>query len=143
MPDCEHLLIDGYNLIHQVPDWKRSLKSQPDRARSLLADWVRPVHDVDGVNTLIVFDGRGPELTAEYPFKDESFSYLFSPSGATADTVIEQMVGKAKNPSRVVVGTNDRVLQHTVLALGAQVMSKQELDSWVESCEARMRRFLS
>ena len=143
MPDCDHLLIDGFNLIHQVPEWKRLLKSQSERARDLLADFVRPVHDVDGVRTMIVFDGQGPELTVEHPFKDRSFSYLFSSSGATADTVIEQIVGKAQDSSRVVVVTDDRVHQHTVLALGAQVMGMKELESWVEGCQRRMRRYLS
>lgn len=142
MPECDHLLVDGHNLIHTNPEWRRLLKSQQDRARDLLADWVRPVHDVDGVNTMIVFDGCGPELTVEYPFKDQSFSYLFSTSGVTADTVIEQVVSRAKNPFKVVVATNDRVQQHTVLAAGAQVMSKQELEAWVESCERRMKRHL-
>ena len=142
MPDCQHLLVDGFNLIHAVPEWKRWLKSQPDRARELVADWVRVIHDVDGVRTTIVFDGRGPELSVERPFKEMTFSYLFTPDGVTADTVIEQLAGKAEEPDKLVVASDDRVLQHTALAIGAQVMGKIELESWVESCERRLRRHL-
>ena len=67
---------------------------------------------------------------------------FFSPSGMTADTVIEQLVGKARHPSKVVVASGDRLLQHTVLSLGAQVMGIKELEGWVESCERRMRNYL-
>jgi predicted RNA-binding protein with PIN domain len=142
MPDCDHLLIDGYNLIHAFPEWKRWLKSNPERARDLLADWVRVIHDMDEVETTLVFDGRGPDLTVERPFQDDTFSILFSPSGMTADTVIEQLVGKAKNPKEVLVGTDDRILQHTTLALGAQIMGMKELEGWVSSCERRLRNYL-
>ena len=142
MADCEHLLVDGYNLIHQVPDWKRALKMDSEGARSLLANWVRSIHDMNGVRTTLVFDGKGPDITIERPFKDLTFSYVFTPSGVTADTVIEQLVGKSKRPDRVFVVTDDRLHQQTALAIGAQVMSKKELDSWVESCERRLKNYL-
>ena len=142
MPDCDHLLVDGFNLIHSEPDWKRWLRSHPERARDLVADWVRLIHDVDGVRTTLVFDGKGPDTTVERPFKDLSFSFVFSPSGLTADTVIEQLVGRAETAGQVIVASDDRVLQHTALASGAQVMGKKELEGWVKSCERRMGRYL-
>ena len=143
MPHCDHLLLDGYNLIHAVPEWKQYLSSDQERSRELLAAWVRSIHDMDAVRTTLVFDGKGADLSIERPFKEHTFSYVFSPSGVTADTVIEQLAGKAGNPDAVVVTTNDRVLQHTVLASVAQVMSLSELESWVQSCEQRMKRHLS
>ena len=142
MPGSHHLIVDGFNLIHQVSEWKSWLRKEPERARDLLVDWVRPVHDVDGVQTTIVFDGKGRDPTINHPFKDTSFSLVFSPEGVTADTVIERMVGKADDSNSIVVATDDRVHQHTVLSLGAQVMGMKELESWIESCERRMRRFL-
>lgn len=142
MPECDHLLIDGYNLIHTEPDWKRWLKSDSMRSRRLLSDWVRSIHDVDGVRTSVVFDGRGSDTTVEYPYNDRTFTYIFSPSGLTADSVIEHMVGKSTSPDRLCIGSDDRILQHTVLALGAQVFSKNELGSWVASCERRLRRMI-
>ena len=142
MPDCDHLLLDGYNLIHRVPEWKAWMGSFPDRARDALADWVRVIHDVDGVRTTLVFDGKGSDLTIEQPFKDETFSYVFSSSGLTADSVIEQMVVNASNARLVVVASDDRVLQQTALASGAQVVSKLELDGWIASCERRLKNYL-
>ena len=140
--NCEHLLIDGYNLIHQVAEWKRLLKKDSEGARSQLANWVQHIHDTGEVQTTLVFDGKGPEITVDRPYKERTFSYIYTPSGVTADTVIEQLVAKAKKVSRVVVATDDRMHQQTVLALGAQVMGKKDLESWVESCKFRLRRFL-
>jgi hypothetical protein len=142
VPDCDHLILDGYNLIHKVPQWKAWLSKFPDRAREALADWVRVIHDVDGVRTTLVFDGKGPEVTIEHPFKDETFSYVFSSGGLTADTVIEQMVVNSKNTTLAVVASDDRMLQQTVLVSGAQIMSKLELDGWVTSCERRSKHYL-
>jgi len=142
MPDCDHLLLDGYNLIHGVPEWKAWLGRFPDRARDALADWVRVIHDVDGIRTTLVFDGKGPDLTIERPFKDETFSYVFSASGTTADTVIERMVVNSSDARLVVVASDDRMLQQTALASGAQVRSKMELEGWVAGCERRLRNYL-
>ncbi len=118
------------------------LPQDQEGARAKLADWLRVIHDVDGVRTTLVFDGQGAALDIERPFKDLTFSYLFTPSGVTADTIMEQLTAKADSPKGICVVTGDRVLQQTVLAQGGQVMDSRELDAWIRSCEDRMKRYL-
>jgi len=119
------------------------LRHDQDMARGELIHWVKSVHDMEGVATSVVFDGQGNEIEVQRPFGDQSFSVIFSPSGVTADSVIERMVGNSSDPARMGVVTGDRVLGHTVLATGGDVFSLLDLENWVERANREVRSFIN
>ena len=143
MHDCQHLLIDGYNLIHQWPKLRLALRHGSDAARNRLAEVVRVIHDFDGVRTTIVFDGRGQEVGIERPGGHLTFSFLFSPASMSADELIEQYINKASKPETVCVVTGDNMVRETAGALGAHTITPEDLENWVLSCERRQSEELT
>jgi hypothetical protein len=135
VPDCQHLLIDGYNILHTWPTLKDLLTVNIDIARDRLGDAVRIIHDYDGIRTTLIYDGRGREIEVVRPSNEITFSYIFTPSDETADKIIEQLVANANRPQGIFVATRDNMIRETVSALGAQTLSPEALMDWVQACE--------
>ena len=142
-PDCQHLLIDGYNLIHKWPELRRALRHGSDAARNQLAKAIRIIHDFEGVRTTIVFDGRGEQVDIERPDQHLTFSFLFSPASMSADELIEQFTNKASNPESVWVVTGDNMVRETAGALGAHTLTPDDLENWVLACKRRQSEELA
>lgn len=143
MSDCQHLLIDGYNLIHKWPELRRALRHGSDAARSQLAEAIRIIHDFEGVRTTIVFDGRGEQIEIERPGGHLTFSFLFSPAFMSADELIEQFTNKASSPESVWVVTGDNMVRETAGALGAHTITPDDLENWVLACKRRQSEELA
>ena len=134
-PPREHLLIDGYNLMHAWPQTRRLLRRDIDGARDRFLDIVRIIHDIGGTQTTVVFDGRGAKPEVEYPGGQKTFAVVFSPAGLSADGVIEQLVAHSKTPTACSVATRDNLVAESIRASGAVVLTPQDLMDWVERCE--------
>ncbi|MCH8474190.1 MAG: NYN domain-containing protein [Opitutales bacterium] len=134
-----HLLVDGYNVLHQWPRGKAFLRrGQLAAARDYLAAEVRVLHDREGLRVTLVFDGKGEKVELERPYEDLTFSFLYSPSGLSADAVIEQLVSGAGDPSQCLVITQDSLERETLQVAGATVMSPEDLAAWVRQAEGRL-----
>ena len=131
----EHLLIDGFNVIHAWPELRKALEQGSDVAQQRLADCVRVVHDFDGVRMTIVFDGRGDDIDIERPIGDLTFSHVYAPAGSSADALIEQYVFGANKPDKITVVTRDNMISETVRTLGARVITPDDLQDRVKRCE--------
>lgn len=133
MEFTKHLLVDGSNLVHAWPELRRTLRTEgPEIARGRLVEQLRPIHDTERSRVTIVFDGRGAELSIDRPSGENTFSVLYTPSGTTADDVIEQLVAQAKPPALTTVATGDQAERETIEALGAHWVSPDQLDAWVK-----------
>nr|WP_281398108.1 NYN domain-containing protein [Ruficoccus amylovorans] len=127
-------MVDGYNLMHAWPETRRLLRRDIDGARERFLDTVRIIHDIGGVRTTVVFDGRGLKPEVEYPGGATTFAVVFSPAGLSADGVIEQLVAKAKDPTTCSVATRDNLIAESIRASGAVVLTPQDLMDWVDRC---------
>ena len=138
MATGEHLVIDGYNVIHA---WKSLL---PNCARhdaimiDALAERVRIIHDFDGIRTTIVFDGNGRKVDIQRPSKEMTFSLLFTPKGMSADAFIEQLTAKNAMPQSMTIVTQDAMIQEVVMAYGALCITPESLEKRIEHCEKRL-----
>ncbi len=138
-----HLLVDGYNIIHQWPFLRTVLEDYGiAAARAQLGEWVRIIHDMDNYRVTLVFDGRGPKPEIERPERELTYSFLFTPSGVTADEIIEQLVCTAKNPLDIVVATRDNLLTETVGANGGRTVGPDALLEWIQGCRIRAARMI-
>jgi uncharacterized protein len=133
-----HLLIDGSNVLHAWPALRAMLKSDRPGARARLVAAARALHDTEHIRVSVVFDGRGPEIVVERPTNQASLAVITAPAGVTADTLIEQIVGKAKDARACLVATDDRAQRKTVESLGAGGMSADDLAVWMERSGARL-----
>jgi predicted RNA-binding protein with PIN domain len=133
----KHLLVDGANILHAWPDLRALAARDKDAARAQLSQALRVLHDTEGWRITLVFDGRGAELVVEQPGQHATFAHVFTPDALTADSVIEQLVGSAADPTACTVATADRAEQQTVAALGATGCSPGELRAWCDRAAGR------
>jgi predicted RNA-binding protein with PIN domain len=118
--DFDHLIIDGYNLLHQDEALAGHL-ADLQTARQRLVRSIEHVAPEMAPRITVVFDGRegGLDASLTAPHLD----VVFSPANRTADAVIERMVSAAKHPERICVVTSDRIEEQIVSAAGATVVS--------------------
>jgi len=135
----QHLLIDGYNMIHGIPHLSRLLVESQEAACSALVQMARTVHDEEAIRVTVVFDGRDKRLQAEYPCGRKTFSVLYAPRQLSADGVIEQLLARSRNPEAVTVASRDNMIREAAAARGAFRIDGEGLEDWVARCERRTR----
>jgi predicted RNA-binding protein with PIN domain len=135
----KHLLVDGSNIMHAWPELRGLLPAGRDTARARLSQAVRVLHDLEQVRVTLVFDGRGSELSVEQPAGQATFAHVYTPAGTTADDVIAQLVGQAREPASCIVATDDRGERQAVETLGAAALSSADLASWISRAEQRQQ----
>jgi len=139
----KHLLVDGSNILHAWPTLRTLMQRDRDAARARLSQMLSVIHDVEQVRLTLVFDGRGDDLVVECPGELKTFAHVYTPAGTTADDVIEQLVGKAADPSMCIVATDDRAERQTIEATGGVSISAKDLLSWIERAGERQRTHLA
>ena len=130
-----HLIIDGYCLLHRDPELRPLLRNRIDHARHRLVQKVARVCDALADHTTIVFDGRS--RGRDEALSVGSIEVMFSHSDQTADTVIERMTASSLRPERIRVVTSDRAEIAVVTAAGAEAMSCAE---FLDRCAEVERR---
>jgi predicted RNA-binding protein with PIN domain len=130
---AKHLLVDGSNVVYAWPELRQALQKEGrDVARGRLVEQLRVLHDFERLRVSVVFDGRGAEIAVERPTHHTAFSVVYSPAGMTADDVIEQLTAQGVKSGPVVVATADSAERAMVESLGAEVLSPDQLQAWVE-----------
>lgn len=116
-----HFLIDGYNVLHKMPELVpqagKSLADSRDGLVRFILDR-RPHGSLRNVIT-VVFDGS--EDVCSWPVLGE-VKILFS-KGETADDLIKRLIGEAPNPREVILVSDDRDLQYYAKAYAVSVWS--------------------
>lgn len=135
-----HLLIDGSNIVQAWPDTRALARRDREAAKALLLRRVAVLHDFAGWRVTVVFDGRGEELRIEGVGDAADFACVHTPAGATADDVIEQLVGRAAEPSACLVATADQAERSTVEAAGAAWCSPEDLAARIDAVDTQSAR---
>lgn len=128
----ELLVVDGYNVIHASPRYEQLIFDKSDdpyshdvydRARTAL---VADVAAFSGrrYEPVIVFDGAG-NVSADRPnLPQAGVRIVFSPTGVSADTVVQQLCTEAREAGRAcTVVTSDGTIQATVMGKGVARIS--------------------
>ncbi len=116
------LIVDGYNLLHQLP----SLKGKKiDRARDIM---VRKLGEKRKhfQEMLVVFDGEEGPTPAR--FREKGVKVIFS-GEESADDYIKRQVKRAKSPGKITVVTDDREIRDFVRLHGSKLLSTKEMRS--------------
>lgn len=143
MSKLEHLIVDAYNIIHAWSDLKKLLVAgYLDAATSQLIERVRVIHDVDKIRVTVVFDGQGSKPEIIRPAPELTFSLLYSPTGVSADSLIEQIASNSKQPERIIVASEDSFIRQTILSVGAKSIASDQLTSRIMSCKIRQKNEL-
>jgi predicted RNA-binding protein with PIN domain len=122
----KQLILDGYNVIHDLPVLKKNLMLSLEDARTALVNfmqiWVNN-HSYKGkIN--IVFDGTDGNSSDNHFLTgnsqpSRSINCIYSRSGQKADDYIICMVREIKNRSCITIVSNDNYVRGTCSSLGA------------------------
>jgi predicted RNA-binding protein with PIN domain len=133
-----HLLVDGWNVIHAVPELRRALRSGgASGACVALVAMLRPAVNAEGWRATVVLDARAGALNVEQAIG--GVTVVLAPANRTADSVIEALVTAAAKGSCVVV-TEDRAELELVSAAGAETMRPGDLSEWLKRMEEQTSR---
>lgn len=128
-----YLVVDGHSVIFAWPGLNAIHRKNPGRARDALRRSLEDLHDTSEWLVTLVFDGKAGDKT----FTEKGrMVVLFAHADQTADSIIEQLVGKAPKPEQVTVVTADHAEQQTVEAMGATCLSPQWLEQELEAHQA-------
>jgi uncharacterized protein len=120
-----YLIVDGHSIIFAWPELRKLHQRRASLGREALIKQLRGYQDWTGVRVVIVFDGKGPRMTATSDPGEVQIFY--SRSGQAADAVIERLAGKYANRFQLTVATSDSLEAETVQACGTEWISPHSL----------------
>lgn len=114
-PARDYLIVDGHSIVFAWPELRALHARRPAAARDALVKALTGYQDGSGVRVVLVFDGQGPKASEEAG----AIQVFYSPSGKTADDLVERLVAKYGATHRLTVATSDRLEQQTAITFGA------------------------
>lgn len=118
------IVLDGYNVIHVIPELERTLDRGLEAARhalvQLCAAYRQKRGDVDAL--YVVFDGQQQEHDQSRRHVGD-VTLIFTPRGEEADERILQLIKDDRGRHAFLVISNDVVIVNNARAHGARVMS--------------------
>jgi uncharacterized protein len=146
-PSDVTLLVDGYNVIGAwMPLAFCGDRAALEAAREQLIEELANYSAFQGYQTRIIFDAH--QRHGSYGNSElitNALEIFYTEYGETADTHIELFCSQArfqarKSHHRLIVATNDRAQQLTVMGYGAEWISAQQLLGDVEAIALSIRR---
>lgn len=134
----DHLLVDGYNVIHGWEELRSSANLEHSRHR--LIDDLSNYHGFTGIQITVVFDSS--DRTFSPPHRDRGITVLFSSPPATADQVIEAMCQRLiSQGAQVGVVTSDRLEANLTFGMGCSHWTVVEFAEELARTRREMKRW--
>lgn len=125
----DHLIVDGYNILHAWARAGASGRGAIDVARQTLLRELETAAAQRGIHCTVVFDGQPIEDITHASSKH--LTILFAGPKQSADTVIERLVCQCKERCGIVVATDDHMEGNLVVGWGAHCWSSAMLAAWL------------
>jgi predicted RNA-binding protein with PIN domain len=118
------VVVDGYNLIHKIPELARMVGTDLERARDALVSSLAVYRSRRNVRVTVVFDGRGmPAHNRRYP---GGIEVVFSRAPQTADQKIKMLISLEKSPRSWTVVTSDNSIAIYARDYGAKTIRSED-----------------
>src|SRR3954466_12428078 len=89
---ARYLVVDGHSVIFAWPELRKLHQRRTSLAREALIKRLRDYQDWTGVRVVLVFDGKGPDVSVQADPHD--IQVFYSRKGQTADAVVERLASK-------------------------------------------------
>jgi predicted RNA-binding protein with PIN domain len=122
---AEYLIVDGHSVIFAWPELRKLHARRSSLAREALTKKLRDYQDWTGTRVAVVFDGKGPSVSATSD--PGEIQIFYSRTGQTADAIIERLASKYGGRFKLLVATSDVLEQETASACGAECISAEAL----------------
>lgn len=121
------LVIDGYNIIHAIPEIEELLDESLEAARIGLIRLLIEFRDSrkDAGCICIVFDGKS-EKADEETMVSEGITAIYTNSGKDADNKILEIIRESAHPGAITVVSDDNFLYNNTRSLGARIKTVEE-----------------
>jgi predicted RNA-binding protein with PIN domain len=129
------LLIDGHNLIGQMPDLSLSDPNDEDKLTIRLRALADRVHK----RITVVFDPDPHDTTPSLGHnrtQHGSLTVIYAPNGKKADDVIRHIVGDARDKQGLLVVTSDAAVANFTRQCGIRVQSCVDFIKWMKGQES-------
>ena len=118
------IVVDGYNLIHAMPELARLVATDLERARDALVAKLAVYRSGRGVRVTVVFDGRRQAAPQTRP--PSGIEVVFSRAPQNADAKIKTMLSLEKSPRSWTVVTSDNSIVLYARDFGAKTVPSAE-----------------
>ena len=119
----KQLLVDGYNLLHQIPRIKQELDVDAENARAQLLHRLSTYAQRNQLKVIVIFDGYRATKVPQKKYLGVTVRYAKNES---ADGVIKRMVDTPRGSEKPVVVTSDREIVDFARHCGAKSKTAQE-----------------
>jgi uncharacterized protein len=135
------LVIDGYNVIHAIPELESKLDASLEAAREALIGRCQALKAARGDigEIQIVFDGQG-DLKQAPMQRGTGISVLFTPEREEADDRILRLIKAAGRGMEFVIVSDDNYVFNNSRAHGAKAVGVAEFARWLKPKSGRMTR---
>jgi uncharacterized protein len=120
-----YLIVDGHSVIFAWPDLRKLHQRRTSLARDELIKRLRDYQDWTGIHVVVVFDGKGTDITNQSD--PHGIQVFYSRAGQTADSIVERLAGKYADRFRLTIATSDNLERETAAAFGAECISPEML----------------
>lgn len=124
--ETKKLIVDGYNVIHNLDKYAPLSKKDFDLAKRQLISDLSDLKGATGWQITVVFDGR--QTTSE---NIGGVEVIYSAKGKTADTIIEQL-SFSTDVGETMVATADYHQQKVVFRPGVHRLTPRELGELIK-----------
>ena len=135
------LIVDGYNVIHQLEELSETAKNDLDAARRLLCDRLSSYAAFRKTRLVVVFDGWKVKGNPGEKTAFHNIQVVYTKEHQTADNYIESLVNEIGRNYDVKVATSDALIQLSSLRSGVLRMSARELWQEISRAEEEMQKY--
>jgi predicted RNA-binding protein with PIN domain len=118
-------VVDGYNVLHAL--FPRLAKAELADRRRWLTDQLAGFAARRAARVVLVFDGRGRQVTCATPIPGAALEVCYSGGAHSADTLIARRIAEREADTPVVVVSADQEVQRTATRAGVSRMTPREL----------------
>ena len=132
------LVVDGHSAIFRSEKLSALHAQRSLSARDRLIQLLTRYADVTDAHVVIVFDGRGAQMSQEH--NPSGVQVFYSKQGQTADAIVERLVAKYADSHDMRVATDDYLERQTVASFGGSWMSTTQLFSEIQEADQNLKR---
>ena len=120
----QRYLVDGYNVIHLIPDLKRLVGYDLEKARHGLLQRMAAFMAGRKGSMTVVFDGDGPHVHQSASF--HKIKVIFSNAPEKADPLIKRMIDKQERNRLLTVISSDQSIYRYARLSGVNALTSHE-----------------
>jgi len=123
----QKIIIDGYNMIYAVQDYKQKLDIDLESARDQLLHDLQIYKSHKNVHILVVFDGSADVFSTHQQSLPGTVEVIFSKAPIKADPTIMNMIQSDKRKGSITVVSDDKEIIQFARSTNCQILSPQHL----------------